>query len=108
LAGFNSILAAERRFSPHGEFLSLWPFSPNAAENVIAARLEMNWHPWKRKLRLHWSDFGCGGGAIFSLVMVTWGRCYDHNFLRFATIFGAKIGVFSKKTTMFWSKFLII
>jgi hypothetical protein len=23
LAGFNSILAAERRFSPHGEFLSL-------------------------------------------------------------------------------------
>jgi hypothetical protein len=26
----------------------------------------------------------------------TWGRCYDHNFLRFLTIFGEKIGVFSK------------
>jgi hypothetical protein len=27
---------------------------------------------------------------------VAWGRCYDHNFLRFATIFGEKIGVFLK------------
>jgi hypothetical protein len=25
---------------------------------------------------------------------VTRGRCYDHNFLRFSTIFGEKIGVF--------------
>jgi hypothetical protein len=25
-----------------------------------------------------------------------WGRCYDHNFLRFSTIFGEKIGVFLK------------
>jgi hypothetical protein len=24
----------------------------------------------------------------------SWGRCYDHNFLRFLTIFGEKIGVF--------------
>jgi hypothetical protein len=24
------------------------------------------------------------------------GRCYDHNFLRFLTIFGEKIGVFLK------------
>jgi hypothetical protein len=28
---------------------------------------------------------------------VTWGRCYDQNFLRFSTIFGEKIGVFLKK-----------
>jgi hypothetical protein len=27
---------------------------------------------------------------------VTRGRCYDHNFLRFSTIFGDKIGVFLK------------
>jgi hypothetical protein len=26
----------------------------------------------------------------------TRGRCYDHNFLRFSTIFGEKIGVFLK------------
>jgi hypothetical protein len=25
-----------------------------------------------------------------------WGRCYDHNFLRFSTIFGEKIGAFLK------------
>jgi hypothetical protein len=29
-------------------------------------------------------------------VRVTRGRCYDHNFLRFSTIFGEKIGVFLK------------
>jgi hypothetical protein len=28
------------------------------------------------------------------------GRCYDHNFLRFSTIFGEKIGVFLKKTML--------
>jgi hypothetical protein len=27
---------------------------------------------------------------------LVWGRCYDHNFLRFSTIFGKKIGVFLK------------
>jgi hypothetical protein len=26
----------------------------------------------------------------------TWGRCYDHNFLRFSTIFGEKIALFLK------------
>jgi hypothetical protein len=26
--------------------------------------------------------------------MVTRGRCYDHNFLRFSTIFGEKMGAF--------------
>jgi hypothetical protein len=29
-------------------------------------------------------------------IRVTRGRCYDHNFLRFLTIFGGKIGVFFK------------
>jgi hypothetical protein len=29
-------------------------------------------------------------------VFPNWGRCYDHNFLRFSTIFGEKIGVFLK------------
>jgi hypothetical protein len=28
------------------------------------------------------------------------GRCYDHNFLRFSTIFVEKIGVFSKTNVM--------
>jgi hypothetical protein len=27
---------------------------------------------------------------------VTWGRCYDHNFLQFSTIFGEKISGFFK------------
>jgi hypothetical protein len=27
---------------------------------------------------------------------VTWGRCYDHNFLRFSTILGGKLAFFSK------------
>jgi hypothetical protein len=30
------------------------------------------------------------------LKLSTWGRYYDHNFLRFSTIFGEKIGVFLK------------
>jgi hypothetical protein len=34
--------------------------------------------------------------AILTLYKVTWGRCYDHNFLRFLPIFGEKIGVFLK------------
>jgi hypothetical protein len=29
-------------------------------------------------------------------ITTTWGRCYDHNFLRFSPIFGKKIGVFLK------------
>jgi hypothetical protein len=36
------------------------------------------------KIALHW------------LIERTWNRCYDHNFLRFSTIFGEKIGVFPK------------
>jgi hypothetical protein len=36
-----------------------------------------------------------------------WGQCYDHNFRRFLTIFGEKIGVFLKKP-MLWLKFCII
>jgi hypothetical protein len=30
------------------------------------------------------------------LKLEAWGRCYDHNFLRFGTIFGEKNGVFLK------------
>jgi hypothetical protein len=30
------------------------------------------------------------------LSILTWGRWYDNNFLRFSTIFGEKIGVFLK------------
>jgi hypothetical protein len=31
------------------------------------------------------------------LLIRIWGRCYDHNFLRFLPIFVEKIGVFLKK-----------
>jgi hypothetical protein len=31
-----------------------------------------------------------------TLISVARGRCYDHNFMRFLTIFGEKIGVFLK------------
>jgi hypothetical protein len=32
----------------------------------------------------------------FPHTLETWGQCYDHNFLRFSTIFDEKIGVFLK------------
>jgi hypothetical protein len=32
----------------------------------------------------------------FILIMATRGQCYDHNFLRFFSFFGEKIGVFLK------------
>jgi hypothetical protein len=31
---------------------------------------------------------------------ITWGRCYDHNFLRFAPIFGRKRAFFLKNNVM--------
>jgi hypothetical protein len=31
------------------------------------------------------------------LASSSWGRCYDHNFLRFSPIYGDKIGEFLKK-----------
>jgi hypothetical protein len=31
-----------------------------------------------------------------AIIRPIWGRCYDHNFLQFSTIFGEKIGVFLK------------
>jgi hypothetical protein len=39
-----------------------------------------------------------------------WGRCYDHNFLRFSTIYGEKIGVFLKYQCydQFFSKFSFV
>jgi hypothetical protein len=41
---------------------------------------------------------------------MTWGRCYDHNFLRFFPIFREKIGVFSKTNVMinFFTKFSFV
>jgi hypothetical protein len=33
---------------------------------------------------------------IYPELIDSWGRCYDHNFLQFSTIFGEKIGVFLK------------
>jgi hypothetical protein len=46
--------------------------------------------PVEKKLANNFSD------AIF--YQVIWGRCYDHSFLRFLSIFGEKIDVFHKKT----------
>jgi hypothetical protein len=31
-----------------------------------------------------------------TLGLISWGRCYDHNFLRFSPILGEQIGVFQK------------
>jgi hypothetical protein len=52
------------------------------------------------------ADICCRGNQVFRLPTktktvicsrpTTRGRCYDHNFLRFLTIFGEKIGVFLK------------
>jgi hypothetical protein len=35
--------------------------------------------------------------SVQKKTLKSWGRCYDHNFLRFLTIFGGKIAVFLKK-----------
>jgi hypothetical protein len=45
--------------------------------------------------------------VLQKILLPNCGRCYDHNFLRFLTIFGEKIGVFSQ-TPMLWSEFCII
>jgi hypothetical protein len=34
------------------------------------------------------------------MIRVTWGQCYDHNFLRFLPIFGEKFAFFSKTNVM--------
>jgi hypothetical protein len=34
--------------------------------------------------------------SSFKIIPLAWGRCYDHKFRRFLTIFGKKIGVFLK------------
>jgi hypothetical protein len=39
----------------------------------------------------------CQVAAGVRFIESTWGRCYDHNFLRFSPIFGEKNGVFLKK-----------
>jgi hypothetical protein len=44
--------------------------------------------------KMGWATFW----AIFHKFI--WGRCYDHNFLRFLTIFGGKMAFFSKTNVM--------
>jgi GTPase SAR1 family protein len=41
-----------------------------------------------------------GKSTIVKQVPETGDRCYDHNFLRFSTIFGEKIGVLFSKTNV--------
>jgi hypothetical protein len=43
-------------------------------------------------------ELGATGALLLPIYIAepTRGRCYDHNFLRFLTIFGEKIGVFLK------------
>jgi hypothetical protein len=44
---------------------------------------------------------------ILSVRKITWGRCYDHNFLRFFGNFRRKNWLFSQNP-MLWSKYWII
>jgi hypothetical protein len=62
------------------EWESKWKSISTISEWYFLATLWEAQHKWRysRKIR------------------VTGGRCYDHNFLRFSTIFGEKIGVFLK------------
>jgi hypothetical protein len=51
------------------------------------------------------NNFGGLFGEIFGKNMAnferqTWGRCYDHNFLRFLPMFGKKLSFFSKTNAM--------
>jgi hypothetical protein len=49
----------------------------------------------------------CFGHFFHERIRSSWYRCYDHNFLRFSTIFCKKNWRFSQKP-MLWSKFCII
>jgi hypothetical protein len=52
------------------------------------------WKTYRSYLNIVWAKFW----VIFfhKSIRSPWGRCYDHNFLRFFSIFGEKIGVFIK------------
>jgi hypothetical protein len=56
-------------------------------------KLSISRYPISRARRITALDKGLISSA-------TRGRCYDHNFLRFSTFFGEKIGVFLKKNVM--------
>jgi hypothetical protein len=92
---------------------SLWPFGILGVIWYIFSRfgifyLEKSGNPGLLKVfasclatRDEWffSSLQPTDGINFSTVALwgeIWGRCYDHNFLRFLTIFGEKIGVFLK------------
>jgi hypothetical protein len=73
---------------------------------------------WVCLLFHHWSSSAApsryyrisGGPLKFGrkiLLLYSWDWCYDHNFLRFLTIFGEKNWRFSQKP-MLWSNICII
>jgi hypothetical protein len=47
-----------------------------------------------------WTTDGVGELIGSAVSREAWGRCYDHNFMRFLPIFGKKIGVFLKNQSM--------
>jgi hypothetical protein len=47
-----------------------------------------------------WITFVLGRKWMKQLLGRNWGRCYDHNFWRFLTIFGKKLAFFSKTNVM--------
>jgi hypothetical protein len=48
------------------------------------------------------ASFCCNifAARISAMLIKAWGRCYDHNFLRFLLLFGEKMAFFSKNNAM--------
>jgi hypothetical protein len=91
------------------------PASPHFKKKIVGSNpgQGVRRHEFRHRRSLHnsnsESDFFCNFEASVNMYLHRvihikfakgihiWGRCYDHNFLRFSPIFGEKIGVFLKK-----------
>jgi hypothetical protein len=45
---------------------------------------------------VHLRSTTCSTSTLVSSLGTSWGRCFDHNFMRFSTMFGEKLSFFSK------------
>jgi hypothetical protein len=76
---------------------------PNFLATFFDVKMHVIIFSKKKRVGLHFGRF------FYKLIRSPWGRCYDHNFLRFLPIFGEKIGVFSKNQCcdQLFSKFVL-
>jgi hypothetical protein len=92
------------KFPSQKKIISSWAQNIQKLEKNQTVSAYFLWQTYKK-----WC---MGGDTTFtSSANNIWGRCYDHNFLRFSPIFGEKIGVFLKKLMLwshFWKKLAVV